>query len=258
MPLSYDSLVNRRGDMNEPPDPRLCSVCSKGAEPTPPHVADEESRLLDLIFSTYRGNRVETSGVVADLLRKVPQEQPGARFDGVVLYSGGKDSSWMLKELACRDLRLVAWMLDQGYQSPHAISNARSLCDQLGIELVIAKPEQDSMNTLFRLGFDANREDDPQVTEAVMSYGSACWPRFSTISAQASMFCHDNDIPSVSLVHTRVRTGPAGRASRQMLAMRFRGWTVWWKASSSHFAHTLTRGHQKLLDCYEPRLAGLY
>lgn len=213
MPLAYDRYVATVEGDPVSPDPERCAHCAGVAAPAPElsrPVAEDRSAQLDLLLRVYResagwprdaGAVLRELGLPDDaapaaLIESVPERRPGSRYDAVVLFSGGKDSSWMLTQLARRDdLRVVAWMLDQGYQSPAAVRNAESLCDKLGVELVIARPEQDPMNTLFRLGFAVNEEQDPKLLRAVMSYGPACWPCFSTIVAQSSVFCHENDVP---------------------------------------------------------------
>ncbi|WP_156076854.1 hypothetical protein [Saccharothrix sp. NRRL B-16314] len=213
MPLSYDRYVATVEGDPVSPDPELCAHCAGVAAPSPEverPVAEDRSAQLDLLLRVYResaawprdaGAVARELGVPADaapaaLIESVPERRSGSRYDAVVLFSGGKDSSWMLMKLAQRgDLRVVAWMLDQGYQSPAALANAESLCEKLGVELVITRPEQDPMNTLFRLGFAVNEEQDPHLLRAAMSYGPACWPCFSTIVAQSSVFCHEKDVP---------------------------------------------------------------
>lgn len=195
MPLAYDRFVAGL-DGREPADGDLCTHCVHPPDPADVAAQEDRGALLDLVFRVSRGEPVgDVPAELGELVASVPARQPAATADAVVLYSGGKDSSWMLHDLAARDVRVVAWMLDQGYQSPLAIRNARSLCEKLDIELVIARPERDPMNTLFRLGFAMNEQDDPALLRAAMSWGSACWPCFSTILAQASVYCRDNAIP---------------------------------------------------------------
>ncbi|MFI0797980.1 hypothetical protein SAMN04489729_1598 [Amycolatopsis lurida] len=196
MPMGYDRFIAGLDGRDPSPDPALCTHCLNPPDPSELPAQEDRGRLLDLVFRLVRGETVgEVPPELDELVASVPARRPQAKADALVLYSGGKDSSWMLHDLANRDVRVVAWMLDQGYQSPLAIRNARSLCEKLDIELVIARPERDPMNTLFRLGFAMNEEGDQDLLRAVMSWGSACWPCFSTILAQASVYCLDNAIP---------------------------------------------------------------
>ncbi|MBB4966587.1 hypothetical protein [Saccharothrix violaceirubra] len=187
MPLTFDALVS-----GVPGEAGVCGHCAT-AEPVPAAPQVDRSALLDRIFAVYRGAPVEPGEGYESVLRTLPSA--GGDIDGVVLYSGGKDSSWMLADLVHRGLKVVAWMLDQGYQSPAAIDNARFLCDRLGVDLVIAKPEREPMDNLFRIGFGIPDQGDPELVRSAMTFGSACWPCFATISARATVFCRENDVP---------------------------------------------------------------
>ncbi|WP_371591202.1 hypothetical protein [Streptomyces sp. NBC_00470] len=213
MPLAYDAFLRAAEGADSSSDAELCLHCATGAEVSGDRTGQRTDNkwILDLILRVYqshilRGSRGVAaalgkipgglpSGVrdLSDLVQSVPRKKPDT-VDAVVLYSGGKDSSWMLKELAKRPgLRVVAWMLDQGYQSPAAIRNAERLCDSLGVELVISKPPRDPMDTLFRLGFTADETGDPELIRSAMTYGSACWPCFATIAAQATLYCRESE-----------------------------------------------------------------
>jgi len=97
--------------------------------------------MLEMVLDIYRsGGRVrrslarsllklspvvpESASRLARLINGVPRKPGHLSYDGVVLYSGGKDSSYMLQNLARRGLELCAWMLDHSYQSPTALENA--------------------------------------------------------------------------------------------------------------------------------------
>lgn len=213
MPLAYDRYLLQQEDRPVPSNANLCSYCVEGTVPDQDRTGRraESEWILELIFRTYNSRIPPGSRTLANALDKlsaglpssvralsslvssIPNKRPGTT-DAVVLYSGGKDSSWMLTQLARRtDLSVTAWMLDQGYQSPAAVRNAQRLCEKLGVELVIAKPDKDPMDTLFRLGFSANETGDPELIKSAMTYGSACWPCFATIAAQATLYCRDAD-----------------------------------------------------------------
>jgi hypothetical protein len=206
MPLRYESLV--RGTAEHGP---LCGHCVDRSTARKSERTQTAPWLLDWIFALYRlGSRLPigaANGVarllpegsalrnVALVLGSAPARSDSAEYDVLVLYSGGKDSSYMLLDLARRGLRVCAWMLNQGYQSPTAIENARRLCDSVGVPLVVDRPEKTDMDSLFRAGFAIQPHDEPEIVKAAMTYGSACWPCFATIAARASVFCQEHRIP---------------------------------------------------------------
>jgi hypothetical protein len=212
MPLAYDRMV-RGGAPEEAAltSPRLCSHCATAVMPEKPPAHTVGRWVLGLLISTYLRDRPVVRAaatlvqgvpfapaslrVFAEMLHGLPRRSTVAKYDALVLYSGGKDSSYMLAELARTGLRLCAWMLNQGYQSPVAIANAETLCRKLNVPLVIDAPGKSEMDELFRIGFGIDRSKSLDLVRAVSAYGSACWPCFSTIAARATAFCAAHEIP---------------------------------------------------------------
>jgi hypothetical protein len=203
MPLAYDRFIT--STVSAPSE--LCLECrgeTGGSKPQrpPPWLLDLILRLSTKPATAIRlaaklgavlpnGKLRSLSGIISS----VPRRSSTSQYDGLILYSGGKDSTYMLMQLANKGLRLCAWMLNQGYQSPTAIQNAELVCRQLGVPLVVDRPDQSEMNELFRLGFSIDREQEPQLVRSAMTYGSACWPCFATIAARASRFLAEKEIP---------------------------------------------------------------
>lgn len=205
MPLAYDRAMLAEAVRQRD---GLCSFCvDPRARPLLPY--REAAWALDLVLRSYRdggraarllarlGRRLPlplSAKALCELLHMVPQRRDSRRFDAIVLYSGGKDSSFMLLDLAKRGLKLCAWMLNQGYQSQVAIDNARRLCERLNVPLHIDKPEKKQMDPLFRIGMGIKPGGPPAAVKAAMTYGSACWPCFATIMARATRFAAENDV----------------------------------------------------------------
>ena len=72
-------------------------------------------------------------------------------YDILVAYSGGKDSTYTLDVLINRyQLRVLALTFDNGFISPQAQENIRSVCSSLGIDLLIVRPNPKMLHTIFR------------------------------------------------------------------------------------------------------------
>jgi hypothetical protein len=214
MPLSYDRLITGFYQISSNEHDRWCSFC---ADPKNRNRAQNPKKVdnawvLDMLLEIYRSKSrfwKTLAGIaeklapilpaniytMAKLINDLPSRSADSNYDALVLYSGGKDSSYMLLNLAQRNIRVCAWMLDQGYQSPIAIDNATQLCKNLGVPLVIEKPDKGSMDALFRLGFGIQKDESPELVRAVMTYGSACWPCFAMIAAASTVFCQKNKVP---------------------------------------------------------------
>lgn len=214
MPLAYDRFITEYRQTARDENDRRCSFC---ADPKNRNRAQRSKKadhawVLDLLLEIYQSENRFWKGLarvaekftpvlpvnirtLAKLINNLPNKSADSNYDALVLYSGGKDSSYMLLNLAQRNIRVCAWMLDQGYQSPVAVDNATHLCKNLGVPLVIEKPDKGSMDALFRLGFGIHENESPDLVRTVMTYGSACWPCFATIAATSTVFCHKNKIP---------------------------------------------------------------
>lgn len=212
MPLGYEAFAASGVMLTEAPADLRCRVCRGEVAGSELRSAEAPVWLLDAILDIYRRDRrvvralagigsrapllrATDLGQLLALLADTPRPAPDTGYDAMVLYSGGKDSTYMLRALAGKKLRVVAWMLDQGYQSPVAMANARRVCDQLGVDFEVERPGKKRMDELFRLGFSVGPQDDPDAARAAMTYGSACWPCFSTIAACASRFAAERQIP---------------------------------------------------------------
>ena len=217
MPLRYEAAMNGR-HADSTPASGLCGHCAGLREPKtrePIAAPDREQPgrewLLDAMIDVLNGERralhrlaslvrrlpvlnKRALGAAARLLDAVPQRDAGSKFDAMVLYSGGKDSTYMLIELARRRLRVCAWMLDPGYQSPQTIENAKRVTGKLGVPLFIERADRTLTDALFRAGFAIDETSDPQLQKGAMTYGSACWPCFSVIAVSASRFANQHRI----------------------------------------------------------------
>lgn len=76
------------------------------------------------------------------------RQRPG--YHAVMAWSGGKDSTytlWLLKERY--GLRLLAFTFDNGFVSPGAFRNMRTVAESLGMDHIIVKPRFDLLRHLF-------------------------------------------------------------------------------------------------------------
>lgn len=91
---------------------------------------------------------------LAHLLRS-HEGQGAGRHDAVVLFSGGKDSTYLLQRLRkdFPDLRLLAVLVDNGFLSPIALANARQVLERLDVEHLIVAPRPSFVRRLFRQAF---------------------------------------------------------------------------------------------------------
>ena len=73
-------------------------------------------------------------------------------YDGIMAYSGGKDSTYSLTLLKEKyHLKILALTFDNGFLSPIAINNIRKLVENLGVDHIFFKPRFDILKKIFRI-----------------------------------------------------------------------------------------------------------
>ena len=103
-----------------------------------------------------KGHEEELKSLLADIKRK----GKGKKYDCILGFSGGLDSSYML-HLAVKewDLRPFVFHIDAGWNLPVAEENIRKITTKLGVELHIEKMDWNEMREMqlawFRTGLEA-------------------------------------------------------------------------------------------------------
>ena len=73
-------------------------------------------------------------------------------YDGIMAYSGGKDSTYSLTLLKERyHLKILALTFDNGFLSPIATNNIRKLAENLGVDHLFFKPRFDILKNIFKI-----------------------------------------------------------------------------------------------------------
>ena len=73
------------------------------------------------------------------------------KYDAVVAYSGGKDSTYLIHILKkTYGLKVLAITFDNGFMSEYSFSNMRNILEQIGVDHMIYKPEYALMQAIFR------------------------------------------------------------------------------------------------------------
>jgi amino acid adenylation domain-containing protein len=99
--------------------------------------------VLEDRFESY----FKTPDDLRQILQQAKQEKTG-KYDCIVLYSGGKDSSYMLYQLV-REFGAIplVFSIDNGYISPEAKENIRRVTNDLGVDLIFGQTPH--MNAIF-------------------------------------------------------------------------------------------------------------
>lgn len=80
---------------------------------------------------------------------------PESLYDALVLFSGGKDSAYLLYRIRKQNptMRILALTVDNGFMSPIAWKNINRIVGVFGVEHMVYRPASDFYKKLFRFAF---------------------------------------------------------------------------------------------------------
>jgi amino acid adenylation domain-containing protein len=139
----------------------ICSVCSR--------------------FEDYRSDAEAYFRDTDELIRLITTRSNGASYDVLLLFSGGKDSTYALYRLLDFGLRVLAFTFDNGYISQGAFRNIRRITEQLGVDLEIGQVQ--AMDEVFK---ESLRADS--------TVCSGCFRGLTTLSTHVAL---ERGIPAV-------------------------------------------------------------
>jgi len=107
-----------------------------------------------IYFSLYREReniiKEKLKKEILELINRVKRKKYRNRYDCIVAYSGGKDSSYLLYYLKEKfGLRILAHVLDNGFVSSQAFKNIKTVTHNLGIDCVITRPPIPLLKKVF-------------------------------------------------------------------------------------------------------------
>jgi predicted subunit of tRNA(5-methylaminomethyl-2-thiouridylate) methyltransferase len=103
------------------------------------------------VYDAYFGNE-------ADLKRLLDRaRQAGSDYDVVLMYSGGKDSTYMLYRIVEMGYRALALTFDNGYIPQGCFENIRGVCQDLGVESVVLSVPKKEMDEAFGEGLKIHK-----------------------------------------------------------------------------------------------------
>lgn len=130
-------------------------------------------------YDKTRARQVQdkNAGAVRELIEKA---RGTGSYDVLVAYSGGKDSSYVLKHMKQEfGLNVLAMMIDNNFISDIAFKNARAVTSSLGVDLMIFKVQAKLMNKLYKKSLNSDIYSEAQLTRA----NAACLSCIKTINA---------------------------------------------------------------------------
>jgi len=77
--------------------------------------------------------------------------RPEAPYDVLAMYSGGKDSTYLLCRLVEMKQRVLALTFDNGYVPQQCFENIKTVCASLGVQSVVVNLQKEKMDEVFAL-----------------------------------------------------------------------------------------------------------
>ncbi|WP_037731994.1 condensation domain-containing protein [Streptomyces megasporus] len=138
---------------------------------------------LCLMHQTHEKEILSYFGEVDEFVRLVRERSraAGSEYDCLLLFSGGKDSTYVLHQLVRLGLRVMTFTFDNGFISRTALENVEAITGALGIEHV----------TMTRA--DQNRV----FVRSLQQHKSVCNGCFRSLLDLSARLAHERGIPSV-------------------------------------------------------------
>lgn len=128
------------------------------------------------------------------LLKVNPKKYP---YDCICLYSGGKDSTFMLYQLVKKyKLRVLAFTLDNYFLAPEAHENIKKIVNRINVEHIFCRPDFGLVKELFKASVNESHRIK-RAKELSFMIGFVCWPCFTMIAQYALKTAFEKNIPNI-------------------------------------------------------------
>lgn len=124
-------------------------------------------KIHDDIEQKYKLGK-DTTRKLETLIATIKKKGKGKAFDCVIGVSGGRDSSYTLYMAKKMGLRPLAVHFDNGWNSEHAVSNIKNLCQKLDVELHTVVADWEEFKDLQRAFLKASVPDAEVPTDWVI------------------------------------------------------------------------------------------
>jgi amino acid adenylation domain-containing protein len=161
------------------------TYCEKCGLPSNYPTADFDERNICAYCRSFEGfkNKVEQYFKTEEDFKKLfdlPINN-AAQYDCIMLYSGGKDSTYALGKLAEMGLNVLAFTLDNGYISDSAKQNIKKVVDALNVDHIYGSTP--AMNEIF--------------VDSLKTHCNVCNGCFKTIYNLSLKIAHEKNIPYI-------------------------------------------------------------
>jgi Queuosine biosynthesis protein QueC len=146
-------------------DDGVCNVC-------------EEYAANKLTYDSYFRTEDDLGRLI-----KSANEAIVSEFDCLLLYSGGKDSTYVLYRLVELGYRVLSITFDNGYIPSACFDNIREVCLDVGVENIVARVDKNKMDEVF--------------AESLRRNGTVCSGCFRGLTAKSTEVAISRKIPII-------------------------------------------------------------
>ncbi len=201
----------------------VCNYCTNEAPAHQSHFQERQREEFQQILDSSRGQRP---------------------YEAIACYSGGKDSTYMLKMMVRDwDLKVLAFTLDNGFITSQSKANITRVADLLGVDHIFFKPSRSFMTQMYRqaaLG-DLNR---PRGNYA-KRISDICLACISVVNAHAARLAIQHGTPMIFAGFT------PGQVPRAVIQNPHRHYRQTFKQHEAHFQVHLGADAERYLDVPE-------
>jgi len=132
-----------------------------------------------------------------EMLRLLKTGQKKPAYDCVCLYSGGKDSTFMLYQLVKKyKLRVLAFTLDNHFLAAETHANIKKTLSLIDVDHIFYRPDFDLIKELFKASINESHRLK-STKELSFIIGFVCWPCFTMIGQYALKIALERHIPNI-------------------------------------------------------------
>jgi thioesterase domain-containing protein/acyl carrier protein len=172
--------VTRSGAVKTPKELIYCKRC--GVASNLPGTTYDQEGVCNICraYDSY-ADKAKAYFKTGDDFKALVAEMKGARtgqYDCLVLFSGGKDSTYMLYKIKELGLNALAFTLNNGFLSEEAMANIRRVTQTIGVDHVMGSTPH--MNEIF--------------VDSLKQFANVCNGCFKTIYTLATNLAHEKGI----------------------------------------------------------------
>lgn len=180
----------------------MAQICNRCILPdTFPNISFDKDGICNFCrsYSTTRKKHValEPPALEQKMLSLLKVSHKKYPYDCISLYSGGKDSTFMLYQLVKKyKLRVLAVTLDNYFLAPEAHENIKKITNAINVDHIFCRPDFGLVKELLKASVNESHRID-RAKELSFMIGFVCWPCFTMIGLYALKTALQKNIPNI-------------------------------------------------------------